>query len=97
MSAPAGNNFNPNGRPKGSINETARRVKEVFAYLLEGQTEDLVDALNKLKQQNPKAYLELYVKISERFVPQVSRNEISGLDGEPFQPIQIILPTKKDE
>ena len=97
MSFKPGQSGNPSGRPKGSINDTARRVKEVFAHLLEGQAEDLVEALNKLKTQNPKAYLEMYVKISERFVPQVSRNEISGLDGEPFQPIQIVLPEKPNE
>jgi hypothetical protein len=96
MSAPAGNNFNPNGRPKGAINETTRRIKQVFADLLEGKEAELNDALEKVRQTNPKAYLELYVKISERFVPQVTRAEITGQDGEPFQPVNIVLPTKPE-
>ena len=97
MAAPAGNNFNPAGRPKGTPNETSRRVKEVFANLLEGREEELHEALNKLRDKDPRSYLELYIKISQRFVPEVSRAEISGLDGEAFQPIQIVLPTKPNE
>jgi hypothetical protein len=97
MAAPAGNNFNPGGRPKGAVNETSRRVKEVFANLLEGREEELHEALNKLRDKDPRAYLELYIKISQRFVPEVSRAEISGLDGEAFQPIQIVLPSKPNE
>jgi hypothetical protein len=94
MSAPVGNNFNPNGRPKGSANEVSKRIRDAFANLLEGREEELHEALNKLKEKDPKAYLEMYVKISQRFVPEVSRAEITGLDGEAFQPINIILPTK---
>jgi hypothetical protein len=93
MAAPAGNNFNPNGRPKGSANEVSRRIRETFANLLEGREEELHEALNKLKEKDPKGYLEMYVKISQRFVPEVSRAELTGMDGEPFQPIQIIIPT----
>ena len=95
MAAPAGNSFSP-GRPKGAVNETTRQIKEVFARILEGREEELHEALNKLKERDPKGYLEMYVKISQRFVPEVSRAELTGQDGEPFQPIQIVLP-KKDE
>jgi len=91
MAAPPGNSFSP-GRPKGSVNETTKRVKEVFANLLEGREEELQEALNKLRDKDPRGYLEMYVKISQRFVPEVSRAEITGQDGEAFQPIQIIIP-----
>jgi hypothetical protein len=92
-----GQSGNINGRPKGAINETSRRIKEVFANLLEGREEELNEALNKLKERDPKGYLEMYVKISQRFVPEVSRAEVTGMDGEPFQPIQIVLPQKPNE
>ncbi len=94
MAAEPGNNYNPGGRPKGSVNETTKQIKQVFANLLEGQERQLEDALEKVRLTNPKAYLELYIRLSERFVPQVSRAEITGQDGEALQPIQIILPTK---
>ena len=93
MAAAPGNQYSP-GRPKGAINETSRRVKEVFANLLEGREEELNDALNKLRDKDPKAFLEMFIKVSERFVGQVSRTEITAQDGEPFQPIQIVLPKK---
>jgi len=97
MAAEPGNNYNPGGRPKGSVNETTKQIKQVFADLLSGQESKLTDALEKVRQTNPKAYLELYVKISERFVPQVTRAEITGQDGEPFQPVNIVLPKKPNE
>lgn len=71
-------------------------MKETFAALLEGRAEELADALDRIRDKDPKGYLELYIKLSERFVPAMSRTEVTGLDGEPIQPIQIILP-KKDE
>ena len=93
MAAEPGNNYNPNGRPKGSQNEVSKRIRDAFANLLEGREEELHEALDKLKEKDPKAYLEMYVKISQRFVPEVSRAEITGQDGEAFQPINIVLPT----
>jgi hypothetical protein len=94
MSFQPGQSGNPKGRPPGSANEVSRRIRETFANLLEGREEELHEALNKLKERDPKAYLEMYVKISQRFVPEVSRSELTGMDGEPFQPIQIVLPKK---
>lgn len=91
-----GQSGNPNGRPKGSMNDVSKRVKETFAALLENRAEELAEALDRIRDKDPKAYLELYIKLSERFVPAMSRTEVTGLDGEPIQPIQIILP-KKDE
>jgi len=99
MAAPPNNNFNPAGRPKGSVNETSKRVREAFASLLEGREQELADALSKVRDKDPKSFIELWIKVSERFVPTLSRQELTGAEGEPFQPIQIILPTnpKKDE
>ena len=93
MSAAPGNNYNPKGRGN-TPNKTTTEIREAFANLLKGREEELNDALNKLRDKDPKSYLEMYVKISQRFVPEVSRSELTGLDGEPFQPIQIILPKK---
>lgn len=91
-----GNNANPTGRPVGSINETSRMVRETFAALLQGREPQLQAALDQLRERDPRGFLEYYVKISERFVGPVSRQEITGADGEAFSPINIVLP-KRDE
>ena len=78
------------------MNDVSKRVKETFAALLEGRAEELAESLERLREKDPKSYLEIYIKLSERFVPAMSRTEVTGIDGEAFQPIQIILP-KKDE
>lgn len=97
MAAPQGNTYSP-GRPAGTPNRTTTKVKEIFAALLEGRGQEMSEALDKLRDKNPEAYLNLVIKISERFVPALSRQELTGADGETFQPIQIILPNqKKDE
>ena len=96
MAALPGNNYNPNGRPKGSVNQTTAQIKQVFADLLEGREEQLANALERLYAKDPKAYLELFIKVSERFVAPVSRQEVSGPDGESLPPFQIILPRKDD-
>jgi len=95
MAAPAGNNFSP-GRPKGSSNETTRKIKEVFSNILEGREGELNNALNQLRDTNPRAYLELYVKISERFVGPVSRQVLEDNEGNSIQPIQIVIPPKPE-
>ena len=90
-----GQSGNPNGRPK-TPNKITTEIRDVFSRLLQGREQELNDSLDKLRDKDPKSYLEMYVKISQRFVPEVSRSELTGLDGEPFQPIQIILPKKEN-
>jgi hypothetical protein len=93
MPAAKGNNYNPNGRPKGSHNETTMMVKETFAALLAGEQDNLAAALEAVREKDPAKFLQFWVEISTRFVPQVSRQEITGLDGADFKPINIILPS----
>jgi hypothetical protein len=98
MGAPIGNTYNLNGRPSGTPNKTTTKIKEIFASLLEGRGDEMNKALDRLRDKDPEAYLNLVVKISERFLPALSRQELTGADGTDFQPIQIILPNpKKDE
>ena len=93
-----GQSGNPNGRPPGIGNATSESIKETFAALLAGHEDKLQDALQKVYDKSPADFLKYWIEISTRFVPQVSRQEVTGKDGEAFQPIQIVLPkNNKDE
>lgn len=88
-----GKSGNPKGRTPGIGNATSESVKATFAALLAGHEDKLHDALEKVYEKSPADFLKYWIEISTRFVPQVSRQEITGLDGEEFKPINIILPS----
>jgi hypothetical protein len=92
-----GQSGNPNGRPPGIGNATSESIKATFAALLEGNQDKLQDALEKVYEKSPSEFLKYWIEMSTRFVPQVSRQEITGKDGEDFQPVQIVLPPKPDK
>ena len=94
MAAPVGNNYNPAGRPKGSPNRTTQIVRDLFAQILEDEQENFKAALEHLRVNQPKEYVQVITKLSQRFLPEMTRSEISGLNGEPLQPVNVILPTE---
>lgn len=85
---------NPAGRKPGSVNKIviAEKVREAFAQLLDNNVDKLEEWLHALAKKNPEKALDIWVRISERFVPMLSRTEITGKDGEAFAPITINLP-----
>jgi len=85
-----GNKFSP-GRPKGKQTSNAERIKAAFAELLEGEHKKMGMALERVRKESPKDYLELCIKISERFVPKITATSITDLEGNAM-PLQIILP-----
>jgi hypothetical protein len=85
---------NPKGRGKGIPNKTTERIKEAFALLLENNQDGLQQALEELRRNDVEAYLQFYLKLSERFVPKVSQTNIADANGEAFEPIKIVIPGK---
>jgi len=75
-------NINMNGRPKGAKNRITEELREAFAMLLENNLEQYEIWLNQVAQQDPAKALDLALRISERFIPMLSRQEITGKDGE---------------
>lgn len=96
MSAPARNNFNPAGRPKGSPNRTTQIVRDLFATILEEEQENFRAALEHLRVNNPRDYVQVMTKLSQRFLPEMTTTALVGLDGETINPVQIILPSPND-
>jgi hypothetical protein len=87
-----GQSGNPNGRPIGSTNQINNEIRDAFAMLLQSQIPNLQDWLDRAAKKDPIKALDLFTKISERFIPALSRTEVTGAEGLPFSPITINLP-----
>lgn len=70
------------GRPKGQANLITLRIRESFAKLLEDNLDDLQALLHRIAQEDPKGAVDLYIRISERFVPKLTQNQITDGAGE---------------
>lgn len=76
-----GHSGNQNGRPLGKKNEITQQVRESFTLLLENKLPEMDEWLTKLAKTNPDKALDIMLKISERFVPKITKQEITGADG----------------
>ena len=74
-------NINRKGR-LGSPNKTTMQIKQAFADLVEGNLDRMNIWLSQVASEDPKAAMELMIKLSERFVPALARTEVTGADGE---------------
>ena len=74
-------NINRNGRPKGSPNKITEELREAFALVLENKLPDLERLLNQVAHEDPAKAIELMLKLSNRFLPELSRQELTGADG----------------
>ena len=93
-------NINRNGRPKGSPNKITQELKEAFALVLERKLPDLETLLAQVAADDPAKAIELMLKLSNRFLPELSRQELTGADGEElFKNIKFDFgaPDKKEE
>lgn len=77
-----GQSGNPAGRPKGIPNKVADEIKQAFAQLLQNNVPQLEEWIARVGERDPAKALEIYTKISERFVPQLSRQEVTGANGQ---------------
>ena len=89
-----GQSGNKSGRPPGATNKIliSEQVREAFSQLLEGAVPHLEDWLLRTAQKNPDKALDLWVRISERFVPSLQRVDHNIEGGNVMIPIQINLP-----
>lgn len=97
---PGDPNINRNGRPKGAANRITEELREAFAMLLENNLEQYEIWLMRIAEDDPARALDLAIKISERFVPMLSRQEVTGKDGaDLFSSVQFKFgaPEQNDE
>ena len=73
---------NPNGRPKGSKNKITEEIREAFKMVLENKLPDLELWLQQTAQTDPAKAVDLLLKLSNRFLPELSRTELTAKDGD---------------
>ena len=69
------------GRKKGTQNKYTTQIKEAFGMLLEGNLDNLSTWLAQVAAEDPKAALDIMMRMSERFVPKLRQTDITS-DGQ---------------
>ena len=69
-------------RGRVSPNKSTKLIKEAFAMLLEDNLEEMSGWLARIGNNDPNKAMEIMIKLSERFVPALSRTEVTGAEGE---------------
>lgn len=91
-------NINRSGRPKGSPNKITEEIREAFAAVLENRLPDLERWLMQVSHEDPAKAIDLLIKLSNRFLPELSRTEMTGADGEDlFKNIKFQFGPSKDD
>lgn len=75
-------NRNKNGRPVGSKNKATEHVRAAYQKLTEDNLDNMTQWLSQIAANDPKAAMELMLKLSEFIIPKLSRAEVTGNDGE---------------
>jgi len=74
-------NINRAGRKQGTQNKYTKQIKEAFGMLLENNLDNLSTWLSDVAEEDPKAALDIMMRMSERFVPKLRHTDITT-DGE---------------
>jgi hypothetical protein len=64
------------GRPAGSLNRANTEVREALADLTVANIPKLQEWLDSVARHNPRAALEIYVKLVEFVVPRLARHSL---------------------
>jgi hypothetical protein len=87
-----GQSGNPAGRPPGNPNRTTQIVRNLFATILEDEQENFKAALETLRLESPKDYVQVMTKLSAKFLPDLTVTALQNADGTNLEPMQIIIP-----
>ena len=63
------------GKPKGAANKLSQEARELFLTTLEGQVDAIGEAFDKVRQDDPAKFLDLFAKYAQYFVPKKTSNE----------------------
>jgi hypothetical protein len=71
-------NHNAKPKQKGSITKNTKITREILANALAGQEVNVKDALEKLAQKNPEAYINAIAKLLNYAMPKLQSTEITA-------------------
>lgn len=66
------------GRKKGSENKLTQEAREMFIKTLEGQVPNIEKAFADVLKSNPRAFLDLFAKYAQYFVPKKTESDIKN-------------------
>ena len=66
------------GRPAGQLNRSTEQAKLTIARLANRGLDNISEALEKIRKQDPLEAAKLYLKLLEYIVPKKAQMEISG-------------------
>jgi hypothetical protein len=56
-------------------------MKESFAFLIEGNLDRMTEWLDQIAEVDPKSAMDIIIRLSERFVPKLSQQQLTDGDG----------------
>lgn len=68
-------------KPKGAVNKVTMEVKEAFKNLLEMNTPNMIEWMERVAAKEPAKALSLCADLAEFIVPKLARTEHTGADG----------------
>ena len=73
----------PNINRVGRIgpNHSTKQIKEAFSLLLDANLDNMSIWLAQIAGDNPEKAMDIMIKLSERFVPKLSQQQITDGDG----------------
>lgn len=72
-----GQSGNPNGRPKGSLSEENKLLREVYKEVINSNLENINSWLLQVAEDNPAMALKIVLKMSDYVLPKLTRVKYS--------------------
>lgn len=71
------------GRPKGLPNKSTSNAREAIAAFVDGNAHRLLEWLDRIAEDNPKAAFDCFQSVIEYHIPKLARNTVVGDANEP--------------
>ena len=77
------------GRPKGALNRSTEEMKLTIARVTNKALGNMPEVMDKLMKEDPKAAMDLALKLLEFNLPKLSRTEMKAEIEQKIQQVQI--------